>query len=460
MKWPGFFAFFLLLFPLIAEENLGLDSSTSQLFHDLQTVQQIDRELHHTLPFIINYHLQGGYFTMPSARSYPAGTFGFGYASVDPYNIWSLGLNFFDHIETTGNYWIYQNLLDNNFGILGFGNSAERAPNVKFILLRKEDGFPLLPEFAIGWNDFFGSQRFNSFYVVATKEILPLHLEASFGWGNGRIRGFFGGFAWTPWHRADHFLRKLSVVAEYDANDYQNHSAEHPEGRNVTSRINAGLQFDFLNLIRLSGSTLRGNTFAGSAALHYDLGASKGLFPKIFDVPTYTAPVDTQPLGVLRTREELAQELAYAFQEQGFDLYNLFLVPGKRDRLWMKVVNVRYREEAEVRKKVEYLLAALVPSNIPDATVVVEADGISEHEYQFRLQDLQQYAEGNMGDDEFRIVSPLHEASSTPSNYDGALLYEKHKRIWMLTFISLALFLYVALSVWTTLVAVAVLGNK
>ncbi|MBM3183747.1 MAG: YjbH domain-containing protein [Chlamydiae bacterium] len=434
MRWPKIFLFFAFFSVLFAEEELGLDSSTCQLFKDLNMVEEIDQKQRDTLPLIINYQLQGGYFTMPSARSYPAGTFGFGYAWVDPYNIWSLAFNFFDHIETTGNYWVYSNLLDSGFGHLGFGDSAERAPNVKFILLRKEDGFPLLPEFAIGWNDFFGSQRFDSFYIVATKEFLPVNLEFTFGWGSGRINGFFGGFAWTPWRHSNHFLKNLSIIAEYDANNYPKHSAEHPQGRNVNSPINAGLQLDLFNMIRLSGSTLRGNTFAGSAAIHYDLGASKGLFPKIFDTPIYTAPVDIQPLGVLRERNELAQELAYAFQGQGFDLYNLYLVPGEKDRLWMKVVNVRYREEEEVRKRVEHLLASLVPSNIPEATVVVEADGVAEHEYQFRINDLKRYVDGEMGDDEFRILAPLEEASSTPSDYDGSLLYKRDKPIWMLTF--------------------------
>jgi len=418
----------------MAEENLGLDGCTSQLFKDLNTVELIDKEIHDSLPLIINYQLQGGYFTMPSARTYKAGVFGFGYAYVAPYNIWSLAFQFFDHIEATGNYWVYRKMLDDAFGHLGFGDYAERAANVKFILLRKEDGFSYIPDFALGFNDFFGSCRFQSFYVVATKEFLPYNFEATLGWGNGRILGFYGGVAWTPWRRASHFLKGLTLATEYDANNYRHHSFEHPKGRKVKSRVNAGLQLDLWDLIRLSGSTLRGTDWAGSVALHYDLGASKGLFPKLYDVPIYTGPIDTQPLGVLRAREELAQELAYAFKEQGFDLYTLFLVPEEKNHLWMKVVNVRYREEEEVRRRIEYVVASLTPSDIAQITVVIEAEGVSEHEYQFRLQDAKRYAEGKMGDNEINVISPLLEASSTPNPYDAALLYQRHKRIWMLTF--------------------------
>ena len=106
--------YFLSILPLIgsAEECLGLDSPAEQLFKDLKTVEAIDQSIRDSLPLMINYQLQGGYFTMPSARTYHAGILGFGYSYVAPYNIWSLAFNFFDHIETTGNYWIYRKMLE------------------------------------------------------------------------------------------------------------------------------------------------------------------------------------------------------------------------------------------------------------------------------------------------------------------------------------------------------------
>jgi hypothetical protein len=424
-----------LLFPfagLFSETSLCLEAPAAQLFSDLEKVRQIDRQIQDHLPLMINYQLQGGYFTMPSARTYSAGVFGASFAYVPPYRVWSLGFQFFDHIETTGNYWVFDGM--ESFQGMGFGDDAERSANIKCILLRKEDGFPFLPDFAVGWNDFFGSCRFSSLYVVATQEFPKYNFEATFGWGNGRIKGFFGGLAWTPWRHSQFFFKNLTLGVEYDAHDYHHHCFEHPQGRTVKSRINAGLQLDLWDLIRLSGSTLRGTDLAASIAFHYNLGSSKGLFPKIFDKAPYTAPVDIQPLGLLRSREELAHELAFAFNEQGFDLYNLYLVPGKTDHLWMKVVNVRYREEEEVRRRIQYVLGSLSPSNISHATVVIEADGVAEHEYSFRFEDLRRYVKGQIGDPEFQIIAPLKEASSTPTIYDAALLYQRHKRIWILTF--------------------------
>src|SRR5690606_9039170 len=132
---------FLLFFPffLAAQDSICLDDSpASQLFRDLAMVQKIDQQIHDRLPLVINYQLQGGYFAMPSARSYEAGALGFRFAYHPPYHSWSLGFQFFDHIETTGNYWIFQGIPDPTFGHFGFGDSAERAANVKFLLLEKE----------------------------------------------------------------------------------------------------------------------------------------------------------------------------------------------------------------------------------------------------------------------------------------------------------------------------------
>ncbi len=399
-------------------------------------VHLIDQKINDRLPLVVNYLMQGGYFNMPSARTFDAGVFGFGYAYLPPYRLWGLGFQFFDHLEATGSYWIYHGIREGNFGHLGFGDDAERAANVKFILLRGKDGFPILPHFAVGWNDFLGSCRFRSFYAVATKEFLSWDLEATVGWGQGRIQGFFGGLAWSPLRHSKYFWKGLTLAAEYDANNYKRHSSEHPSGKTVNSRINLGVQLKAWDLFRLSASTIRGDDWAASLGINYNLGSTKGLFPKIYDPPIYRTPIDTEPLGHLRTEREFAQELAYALKEQGFDLYTLYLIPDAKgkDRIWMKIINVRYREEREVRSRVENVLASLAPSNISTVTMVVEADGLVVHEYRFRIEDLRKYGEGQLGEAEFQVIAPLKEASSQPSQYEGTLLFKRKKPRWLLTF--------------------------
>ena len=374
----------------------------SQLFRDLETVDKIDRQSKERLPLVVNYQLQGGYFTLPSARTFDAGVLGFEFAYVPPDHIWSLGFQFFDRLETTGNY--------------GLGGSANRAVNLKWILLRQKA--PFLPHIALGCNDFMGSHHFRSLFAAATAEFLPYNFEATLGWGNGLLRGLYGGLAWTPFRKFDLFLNNFTLAAECNA-----------------KACNAGLQLMLWDCLRLSASSLGSSNVAASAALTYNLGNSKGFLPKTRDPAPYSAPIDTEPLGEIRSRQELAQELAYAFQEQGFDLYTLYFIPGPsgKDTLWMKIVNVRYREETEVRSRIEYVLASLTPSNITAVTAVTEADGVPIHEYRFRVQDLRRYREGELGAEEFQIIAPTSEVSATPKKYDSALLYQRRKPIWLLT---------------------------
>jgi len=421
-----------LLFPIVA---FAADTPAEQLFHDLETVKTIDREIQDKLPLVVNSQLQGGYFTMPSARTYDAGVLGFGFSYLPPYRLWNLGFQFFDHIETTGNYWIFHGITEGNFGHLGFGDDAERAANVKFILLRKTDGIPFLPEFAFGWNDFLGSCRFNSFYVVATQDFLTANLEASLGWGMGRIHGVFGGVAWSPWRKMSNVFKGLSFAVEYDANNYKKHGPEHAKGREVNTRFNVGVQYNIYDLFRLTAHTLRGRDIGANIAFTYNLGESKGLYPKIYDPPLYSAPVDQEPLGIVRSREEFAQQMAYAFKEQGIDLYDVRLVPHSsgKDTLWMKLINIRYREEEIVREKIEHVLGTLMPENIAKCTVVVEAEGLLVHEYHFRTEDLKRFCENRLGPDEFRIIAPLHNVTAAPDLYESSRLYRRTKPIWLLT---------------------------
>jgi hypothetical protein len=428
--------FYLIALRSFLYAELGYQDRAEQLFRDLESVRKIDCEIHDHLPVLFNYLGMGGYFTMPSARMGKAGLISAGYASLPPYNLWSVSFQFFDHIETAGNYWVYRGVPDSNFGHRGFGDLADRSANVKISLLRREDGFPFLPDFSIGWIDFFGSCSFTSFFGVGTAEFLRYNLEATLGWGDGRIKGFFGGLAWTPFRTWNRYLKGLTLAAEYDANDYKHHGAEHPKGRTVHSRINVGASYRLGDYLQASASTIRGVDWAGSLSLHYNLGESKGLFPKIYDPPVYTAPVDLEPIGRLRTGEELARDLAYAFKEQGFDLFSAYLVPSKEglDSLWIRVANVRYREEGVVRDRLEHVLSNLSPSNISSVTAVVEADGVAVHEYHFRWIDLVRYRQGTLGENEFRVISPLREASSSPSCLDSALLYQRKKPVWILTF--------------------------
>jgi len=115
-----------------------------------------------------------------------------GAAVVDPYDIYGVNFQMFDRLEFSLNYRVYKGVTEKNFGDEGFGDDAERTGNVKLGILTGKDGFPRVPEISIGVEDFIGTKRFNSKYVVATKRFLDWDLECTLGYGKGRLKGFLG----------------------------------------------------------------------------------------------------------------------------------------------------------------------------------------------------------------------------------------------------------------------------
>jgi hypothetical protein len=428
--------FALPILSFASTEDIFDQSEEVSLFRNLELIERINRELSDQLPFFYNHSMIGGYFNMPSARMNQTGSLGIGAAYVPPYSLFGVNFQVFNRIELSANYRIYNGITEKTFGHEGFGDDAERIGNIKLGVLVPEDGFPILPAIAIGADDFIGTQRFNSQYIVATKQILPWNLEVSLGWGRKRLKGFFGGASWSPFRRTSiPILKGISFIAEYDAIDYKKHRHEHPSGRKVKSRVNAGITYVGFDSLQLSVSSVRGTDIAASASLRYPLGSSEGLFPKLDDPMTYRSPVDTEPLGIHRLEQEFIHELAHAFSDQGLDLYTAYLTYDAHHNkvLWLKVVNNRYREEAIVRNRVQHVLAALTPSDVKMVLVVIEADAIPCQAYQYRYEDLQRWRLGQISDFELDTLAPMREVSRKPDEYDAALLFQRRKPIWSFT---------------------------
>ncbi len=417
------------------EEDLFFDQGAA-LFRDLELVKQIEEEISDELPLSYNYSMMGGYFNMPSARMSKTGEIGVGAAIVKPYDVYGVNFQMFQRLEFALNYRVYRGMIEKNFGHEGFGDDAERIGNVKLGILTLQDGFPKLPEISIGVEDFIGTKRFNSRYVVATKQFLDWNLECTLGYGKGRIKGFFGGAAWSPFrHLHVPILKDISFMAEYDAINYKKHPDEHPSGRTVKSRINGGISFVGWDTLQLSLSSVRGTEIAGSASLRYPIGTTTGFFPKVDDAIPYRSPVDTEPLGVVRNESDFAQEIAYALSDQGLDLYTASLgydEEGNKE-LFLKIVNNRYREERVVRERIQHVLAALTPSDVKTIYVIVEADALPCQAYRFRNQDLQRWRMGIISDFELETLAPMREAPPMPSEYDAARIFQRHKPIWTFT---------------------------
>lgn len=373
---------------------------------------------------------------MPSARMSKTGMIAAGFAHAPPYQIYGVNFQVFDRIEVSANYRIYKGVTESSFGKEGFGDDAERIGNVKLGVLIPSDGYPSLPSISIGLEDFLGTKRFNAQYIVVTQQFKRGNVECTLGWGRKRIDGFFGGVAWTPFYRSGiPVLKDISLLAEYDATDYKKHPHEHPSGRKVKSRINAGLTFVGWDTLQLSVSSLRGVDVAMMGSLNFPLGTTDGIFPKIDDPVPYHSPIDTEPIGIRRTEQEFAQEIAFAFSEQGLDLYKAFFTYDARGgkELWLKIVNNRYREERAVRDRMQHVLAALAPSDVKTIVVLIEAYGVVCQTYRFRNEDLQRWHSARITDFELATLSPKRDAPHEPDAYDTALIFRRHKPIWTFT---------------------------
>ncbi len=405
--------------------------SDQSLFKDLERVEEIDRDLKDELPFFQNVSMMGGYFNMPSARVPKEGVVSIGAARVHPYNNYGVAFQYFDRIELSLNYRVFTGITEKNFGHHGFGDDAERIGNAKLVFNLPNDGLAPFPQFAVGIEDFIGTKRFNSQYIVATKTWNHANVETTLGWGRKRLKGFFGAVAWTPWRQTDlHFFKDLSLIAEYDAFNYKKHPHEHPKGRKVSSKINVGMTYVMADTLQLSLSSHRGEELSAIGALRYPIGTTKGFFPKSNEPLLYHAPVDTEPLGVIRPNADFINELGFTLGEQGLDLYQAYMTQD--GELWIKIINNMYREERIVRDRIQRVLAAITPSNIRKVTVMIEADGVLSQGYHFRTEDLYHYREGSITGYELSALAPMSNSQYRPSGAET--LFKRKKEVWLFTF--------------------------
>lgn len=420
--------FLLLLF--LCSIRLWAQCFTDALLHDLEVVEYWDRRLNDRLPVLYNNLLQGGYWAMPSARMGNEGEISFGYVHAPPYRLWNLRCQLTSHVELSGNYRIFHGVKDPVLTPYGFGDFSDKGANLKVALFHPEDSDYQLPGVAIGFEDVMGTRAFKARYLVLTQVFLEKNLEISLGYGEQRIRHFFGGVHWQPFRQyASHPFKSFAFSAEYDATPYKNcHIEPHPKGRKQRIPFNFGIKGRFWNYFDLSFSYMRGDAWCGSVSAFYNFGSTKGFFPKIHDPLVYTAPVNTEPLGCLRPPNVLATDLIYAYRQQNFDILEQWLSVDEQGEktLRLRIVNDTYRLECDVRRRLNNLVARLTPADIDQVVVAIDCEGVEIQEYHYNMPFVRRYAEDKMSGYELKILSPLCEASA-PDECSDWLLFKKSR---------------------------------
>lgn len=415
-KTPGPSLLLFLLFAMLPLAPVNADEPCQEnLFRDLLTVDYWNQRIYDRLPVTYNHLLQGGYFAMPSARMGEAGEIGIGYSYVPPYRNYNLRCQVLDRLEITGNYRVFKGIKDPVLSPFGFGDFSDKGVNVKFALFLPEDSQYKLPGIAIGFDDFLGTRSFRARYLVFTQVFLNYDLEVSLGVGAQRIKGVFGGFTLMPFRRSCwKYLQMLTLSAEYDATAYKKpHREPHPKGRVKKSPVNFGIKYRIKDCLDLSLSYVRGDALCFSASTYYNWGTTTGFLPKIDDPLPYKSPVITEPLGFRRPEETLVSELVFAFQEQGFDIWDIWLSYDECNQkvLRIKTLNDTYRLECEVRCRLNHLLSNLIPRDIDQVIVVIDAEGFPIQEYHYSMYFLRLYAAKEIGSHELMILTPLTEVT-------------------------------------------------
>lgn len=422
-----------LFFAISAFSVLGADcgNDAENLFRDLMCVRAIDAKLNDRLPTLYDFYGNGGYFVMPSARVPCEGVFMAGFSWVPPYHVYNAGVGITDHFEVSLNYRVFGGVEDPVLSCTGFGDFSDKGANVKWALFTPEDSDYCLPGVAVGWEDFLGTRSFEARYIVGTYVFPAYNFEISGGLGEERIHGLFGGCLWMPFRQQPYpYLKHLSVSAEYDATAYENPKREpHPDGRVQTTPINYGIKWRLWDYVDLSVARIRGQATAAAAQVHYNFGETKGFVPKINDPLPYRAPVNTQPIGLVRSYEGAVTEFLYAFCDQGFILLDAW--KGRHCRygnlLRLKVYNTKYASECEQRRRVTCIVASLTPCDVDEVIVVIESEGFAVQEYRFPRQHLERWRNNCIGDFELAVLSPLCEVSCPDPCRERRLFHQSRK---------------------------------
>lgn len=425
-----------LLCCLLSSSLLHAERCTSNLIKDLLIVSEIDAKLNTRFPVMYNNFLQGGYINMPSARMGCSGEFAFGYSSVPPYRNYNGRCQLLDFLEITGNYRIFKGVDDPILTPMGFGDFSDKGANIKMALFSPEASQYRLPGLAIGFDDFMGTRNFQASYIVLTQVLPDFNVEMTLGFGQQRLRGWFGGFAWFPFRQNEcSYLKGLSFALEYDAVPYKSHHIErHPKGRETRCPLNIGLNYRLFDTFDFSLSYVRGHKVAFAASAFYNFGESKGFIPKHDMTAPYCAPIITEEIGFLRPEESLLQDLIYAYRDQGFDLFEAWLTGCDYRTLRLKVFNCTYREECIVRERLNALVACLTPDNIDNVVIVMDCEGFPIQEYRYDMQFVRSYAAGEMCAYELSILTPECEVSCIDP-CESRLLFLKKRE--MCTFVLL-----------------------
>src|SRR5512140_3378382 len=371
-----------------------------------------------------------GLFETPTARMMPENRYRLGATQVHPYRYYFGTVGLFDRLEVNGR--VTEILGVKAFTDLpgsSYGNDRDKAVDAKLLLLKEGK---LLPALSVVVSDPTGTRLYASQAIVASKRILPLDVDVSLGFGNGRLgtaplpaqgEGFkvelftdpgkwarealpFGGIQYvpTPW---------LTLLAEYSPIRYERQTTDPAQKKYfptaVRTPFNVGARVKPLKWLEIDASWQRGNEIGVSASVAFDIG--RPLVP-IRDEPYLeTAEASHAPLE---------DRIDTALTEVGF---SDIAVSGDGFTLRIDAQNDRY---FFAPRAVEVLLATIAPFVPPDVEYIrvqLKENGIPVTEATVSASALSGAGNGLSPTDRIRAAAGFRSA-----DFDAPIRPTTHRR--------------------------------
>ncbi|MBL1277369.1 MAG: YjbH domain-containing protein [Ectothiorhodospiraceae bacterium] len=261
---------------------------------------------------------QTGLIAMPSARVDDDGSLRFGLSDYNPYTTFWSSLGLFPRLELGARY----TAVDDTVGIPGtnFGTFKDKAFDIKLMLI-KEGAY--LPALSIGSQDFLGTRVFDADYVVMSKAFGPL--DASVGYGRGRIDGYFGGLEYQP-----EWANGFGFIYEYDAIDYPNERFADTSGA-IDNQGGSSYGVNYkIGWLGLNAVYQRGRDLGVNAYIAIPLMARE-FIPKLDEPPVFNEVSKRSTVAQWFADSENNAKLVSALEMQGFKNVQILLVSDQLD---------------------------------------------------------------------------------------------------------------------------------
>jgi len=321
---------------------------------------------------------QTGLINMPDARVEKDGTLRFGASYFRPYlPIWS-SITLLPRLEFSGRYTIIRGL-SGDLG-QGFGDYKDKAFDVKALLLKEDEW---LPGVAVGSQDFTGTGVFSAKYATLSKRLG--NTDYTLGYGTDRIDGLFGGVR----HRVS-WIRNLSLVVEYDANDYKRDFRADESGADTRDGgWTYGVEYKkgwFGAQLAAQGDDVGVNTYVS-------IPLEKGEFvPKIHEPSPYTKETPKASIDQWMADTGYAAQLAHALYERDYKNIRLGF---NGHTLSASLTNTRISQIGRAVGRAARIMLALGPVGTKAIRITYTDKGLPTLTYHFSdARKLQRYFDG------------------------------------------------------------------